>query len=352
MKFTGFDRIVFSIAAGLAYLGNRIGVGGEVEILSVTPGDGFSPGPTDPIRIEFGQAMDPASVQSRLAVRPEVQGKFNWTGNIMTFQHARPLMAGQVYNVSLLAGAQTSRGQQTQRPLNWSFHPRLPSVVILESDQRTLRVVSLGSTSENRELLFAPGTILDVTARPDGGQIAFSLLRSGVKAEIWLVDPSIGKQLETVDCGNGSCSSPLWSPDGKLLAFARGDPSPSRAVGLDRIWLYDLKAKKTAPVFQDNQVLGTRPIWSADSGSLAFLEPNSAGIHIVNLASREIFFIQEGFFGSAGSLSPDGKILAYTKIVSTNGQFIPQIWLAHLGPSLTYTPLMKDAGGFSDSYPA
>jgi Tol biopolymer transport system component len=243
-------------------------------------------------------------------------------------------------------------GQRTVRPLEWSFRPRLPAVLYLASDRvmaQNLRVVALDG-GVSHELLVAPSTILDLATSPDGLQVALAILREGGKSELWLIDSATGKQRQTIDCMPSSCSSPVWSPDGRLLAYERNEPTPNRLPGLDRVWLYDLASGKTEPVFQDNQVLGSRPVWSSNGRRLAFFDWNAHSVHIIDLSDRNAFLVPSPL-GDAGSLSPDGMELVYTNRRAEDRQSSAQLWLAHLEAHLNLAPLIQGSETVQDKDP-
>lgn len=361
MKSISFDAVVWMVIAGLlAAIGGLYLIGEQVGdrsslIVSVEPPNGASPAITVPIQVKFSQPMNHDSVQSRLVIDPLVEGEMQWEENTLFFMPNRPLLSGQLYSVTVMPGVETAKGERNAHAMKWSFRTRQPSVVYLAMDaaepQRRLRIMTLG-TSIPRELFVAPSTILDFSPSPDGLQIALSVLRKDGTSEIWLVDAASGNNRQVLNCEASSCSSPTWSPDGKLLAYARNETSLAGINGPDRIWLYDLANHKTQPVYQDNQILGAHPVWSNNGRSLAFIDQNAIGIRIVDLLNRKDFFITTGYFSDTGSFSPDGTVLAYTNIISAGDSYALQVWSAQLGPDLTLTPLVENTKTFTDKSPA
>jgi dipeptidyl aminopeptidase/acylaminoacyl peptidase len=360
MKMISFDRIVWGIAAGLvlmigslAVLGNRGEIGPGVKINSVSPADGSNPSTTTEIQINFGEPMNDQSVQSNFVTQPALQGQIRWEGNTFIFKPDHPLFSHQTYTAILLSGAKNKTGIPTLRPLKWSFQPSLPSIVYLQSSQLNPEILHIISMDGNasRELQAAPAPILDFAPSPDGSQIALELLREDGRSELWLMDANTGKNQKLIGCAPSSCSNPVWSPDGKLLAFERNEPTPNHTTGSKRIWLYDLASGQSAPVFQDNQILGYYPTWSPDGKRLAFVDENEASIRATDLVTHAAFLIPSGVLTNAGSFSPDGSQLAYTKLVSVGSQFMLQLWLAHLDSNLSQTPLLINPETFQDSLP-
>jgi len=57
---------------------------------------------------------------------------------------------------------------------------------------------------------------------PDGRWIAFSAIRSGGAADLWLVRPDGSGVRRLIASGTGDETAPAWSPDGSAIAFDKG----------------------------------------------------------------------------------------------------------------------------------
>ncbi len=348
MKLDSFDRKILLILAGLVLAigvivawGDRAGIG--IGIISVGPPEGSQPSAIADIYIEFAQLMNMSSVTARLSIEPSITGELFWNANKIVLRPLRPLASRQTYVVTLAPGAETADGQRATRPLRWSFKPLPPAVMFLNWDvpvvRRLSRVPLAGGTPQ--ALYAASTTILDATARPDGRQIALSVLGEGGKADIVFADAANGATLKRLGCLPSSCSNPVWSPDGKLLTLARNEPTPNQLPGQDRVWLYEPATGRMQPAFQDNQILGTRPVWSANGKRLAFFDENRRGVHVLDLTSQATFFVS-GLLGDSGSLSPDGLTLAYTSRRESDPASVVQVWLARLDTPISTQPLLED----------
>ncbi len=75
------------------------------------------------IAIQFGQAMDAASVEAALALDPPAPGQLRWANPAhVELVPDEPLLPGRVYFVALKATAKDSSGQPIlTQPLGWSF---------------------------------------------------------------------------------------------------------------------------------------------------------------------------------------------------------------------------------------
>ncbi|WP_114953730.1 amidohydrolase family protein [Sphingosinicella terrae] len=102
------------------------------------------------------------------------------------------------------------------------------------------------------------GTWLSPDIAPDGKTIAFELL-----GDIYLVDARRGGRARPLTHGMAFDSQPVFSPDGRTLAFL------SDRSGADNIWLADLRSGRLRQVtFRDDDFIFVSPGWSGDGRSL------------------------------------------------------------------------------------
>jgi dipeptidyl aminopeptidase/acylaminoacyl peptidase len=151
---------------------------------------------------------------------------------------------------------------------------------------------------------------------PDGKQIAFVSNRTpeperNENTDLWIVDAKAGAQARQLTTWTGSDGSPRWSPDGKTIAYLQST-SPEKYMMYDQNMLAVIPAAGGTP-----QVLTRtldRPVgpitWESDGKSLLFLVTDdrqryiaripAAGGNLVKVAAGErAFFSLEA--GPAGS---------------------------------------------------
>jgi dipeptidyl aminopeptidase/acylaminoacyl peptidase len=128
-----------------------------------------------------------------------------------------------------------------------------------------------------------PGWRVPLSVSPDGQRVAYCLMQpsrkqpmlesdhyrsqTGVFAEtigtdVWVGDPGTLK-VSNLTGGRGSNFAPVWSPDGKRLAFV------SDRDGLARVWLWENgRLRRVAPEVAWLGVGFERPAWTPDGRSL------------------------------------------------------------------------------------
>jgi dipeptidyl aminopeptidase/acylaminoacyl peptidase len=110
-------------------------------------------------------------------------------------------------------------------------------------------------------------------------------------------------------------SSPVFSPDGKKLAFTVTEPAKADKPSTNHIWLFDLSNNSTRQ-YTNSAKSENSPKWSPDGKQLAFLS-NRNGENQVFLLSAEggeanpLTSSKTGV--SAFEWSPDGRTIAYVE---------------------------------------
>ncbi|HVO43975.1 MAG TPA: Ig-like domain-containing protein, partial [Aggregatilineales bacterium] len=368
---------IFPMVARILRRNDRfdLAVGGVIVVLIVTivvtiaGGDSagvdisaFSPtGPTahstSPIRITFTDRMDTASVESHFGVNPPVEGKFTWSGSVVTFSPKAALTPGRTYTVTLRSGARNIQGRIITQDRSWTLTIGMPRVVYLAPAVRdrdfsppNLWMVDPASPASARQLTFARTEVIDFEPSPDGTRIAYSQRAddgSGT-ADIYVLTLDTGEVQAVTRCIQAICQAPDWNPDGIRLAYERVETARNLAASgsgqaeQTRTWLLNLTDLSTAPLVSDSQALGSEPHWSPDGSSISVYDYGKRAIVVYDLKSSSAKLIptQEGL---NGVFAPDGSSLVYPDLAQINGLYITRLWLADLAhPENGKRPLYPD----------
>jgi TolB protein len=161
------------------------------------------------------------------------------------------------------------------------------------------------------------------------GLIAFSLRGRDDNTAIYLVRPD-GTGLRQVTRpqvrqGYGGDSGPVWSPNGRRLAFERDLPE----WGVDRFQVHVIRANGRDERTLTAGPYDVMPTWSPDSRRLAFVRlvigdaVTISTIYEVTLSGQTSELVA-GDADVSPAWSPDGRQLAFTRLVGTR----PQLFVA------------------------
>jgi serine/threonine protein kinase/Tol biopolymer transport system component len=141
----------------------------------------------------------------------------------------------------------------------------------------------------------------------DGKRVAYATYPEGM---IWVANADGSDRRELTFTPMQAAGSPRWSPDGSELVF-NGRENGARS----RIYLISTQGGDPRPLTSGDTNEGYASSWSPDGTSIVFTgfqydeSQLKAGIHILNLATRQTIDVP----GSAGLLpgdwSPDGRYL-------------------------------------------
>jgi tricorn protease len=102
---------------------------------------------------------------------------------------------------------------------------------------------------------------------------------------------------------------PVWSPDGKWIAYM------SDQTGDYELYLLDPKQKnKTVQLTQNHKVWKYPPVWSPDSKMLVFSDMDRK-VQVLDINTKQITLVDKGFLGDINDYtwSADSQWLTYTK---------------------------------------
>ena len=155
----------------------------------------------------------------------------------------------------------------------------------------------------------APGNYGQIALSPDGRQVALEMSDAEGQYDLWAMDVARGVT-SRVTATPGSERDPLWSPDGRSLAFIA-----RREKGAD-LRRKGLRASQPETVLTDSPDEDIPESWSRDGRTLLFVRRTAAEAKSVwalplDGGGEAELVLDSGFNVDEPHLSPDGRWLAY-----------------------------------------
>jgi len=201
--------------------------------------------------------------------------------------------------------------------------------------QRILTIVSVLAAL----LVSAPATLAAFPGR--NGMIAFSRTKGASHLfDIWVMDPSTGKEVDVTNTPAIAEAQVAFAPDGRTIAFAWGstpyDPTTFVGAGIGVIQSNGAGRKQvvTAGAGQSTD----EPAWTADGKTILFRRTDgdgSSSVWAVDAASGAQRQLTVGPTDSSPLGSPDGRRIAY----------FHQVPFVYPAPNPPSQELIADANG-------
>ena len=314
--------LVLSIGV-VIWLGNQIGIRVTAQFST-----GNTVGPFGPLTLVFSEPIDEFRVIDTFYTEPEVEGTFTLVDpKTVRFVPTEPLEPDITYELGLSAGPLANENVVLKKSKLWKFRVRSPLIAYLVADANRSRLWTVEpETGKTNPLTDESFKIFDFDTSRDGEFVIFSALNNQQGIDLWRVNRAGSNPVLLLQCEPDRCTVPAISPDGHSVAYVReaAIPGPDVQFGSPRIWLLNIEAKKDAPLYEDKQILGYKPVWSPDGTYIASFDGLSNQIHLLNLMTSEHFIIPSQK-GSPVTWSGDGSRFVYADIKATeNG---PRTWV-------------------------
>ncbi|MDE3253013.1 MAG: PD40 domain-containing protein, partial [Bacteroidota bacterium] len=177
----------------------------------------------------------------------------------------------------------------------------------------------------------------NATLSPSGKRIILE-----ARGDIFTVPVENGDVRNITQSSDAADRRPVWSPDGKHIAWFSDKGGVSYAL-----YITDQEGKGTPQKIDIGEsALGWNPVWSPDSKYIAFVD-NKVRIQVIEIATGKITTADIGGANiersnMAVSWSPDSKWLSYTKTAPNNFRQIT-VWSMESGKATAISNPMADA---------
>jgi len=148
----------------------------------------------------------------------------------------------------------------------------------------------------------------DYAFSPDGSQVAFSAGAGSRHAELFVMNAD-GSGLRQLTHDGGYSSSPAWSPDGSMIAYARS----SALFNPSDLFVIGAGGGASTPMVAETGVSEQDPSWSPDGTRIAFTVVDIRGLDSIVSMRQDGADRMELARGrvSSPAWSPDGTSIAF-----------------------------------------
>ena len=197
-----------------------------------------------------------------------------------------------------------------------------PVLEVHSLDPGTGEVLNLSDNLARMPL--SDGSLPDTTAFPGpghgeepaqlpDGRIVFSSYRDG-NQEIYVMDAAGGDPVN-LTLHEAWDASPVWSPDGRRIAFVSDRNGDVEVWGTHlntEVFVMNADGSGVEQVtYNALSKSAEGPAWSPDGSSIAFSRSETTGIFVLELSSGELRLVSEDRWAWSPSWSPDGRWIAH-----------------------------------------
>jgi dipeptidyl aminopeptidase/acylaminoacyl peptidase len=333
-------------------LGNQVGILIDLEL-----SDSGTVGPRGPLTLHFSRPIQEDSIRSLVTFLPEIAGDFRLVDDeTIEFIPSEPLLPGSSYQLAVHPGAAGQNGEKIRKEKTFNFQVREPMVVFLNYEKDNLEIFASSLDSQTKlQLTHTNNRVFDFAASPNGEWVAYTMINDKKGIDLWIVSRDGDQNRKLLDCDEGQCEAPAWSPDSRQIAFSRKMPSlqPGVPPGLPRPWLLDVTTAEAKPLFSDQQLIGYGASWSPDGQWLATIDGIAPAVHVLNIKTGQDVFLPSNT-GALPSWSPDSRYLFFTTVELKNERYRTLIKLADFstGEIATFLGDETDSHDYSYGVPA
>lgn len=236
--------------------------------------------------------------------------------------------------VVLGLGAALSVSAIKKFPANFSFSRdpnafslRNASVIYLAIDENYHKQLYLIPAKGGKPQPITEGNngVWNYSVAPDRKKLIYAIPDGKTGSELWFWEASLDAPERILSCPKESCSDVVWFPNREQILYSRLAFEDEQAyLGIPSVWWLSLESGETQPLFQDAQLPGYNPRWSADGAWLSYTSANPQQIQVYNLESGERQSLPTEI-GSAAVWSPNENAFLLPDL-----QFVEEMYLSKI----------------------
>lgn len=208
-----------------------------------------------------------------------------------------------------------------------SFSLRNASVVYLAIDENYHKQLYLvpAKGGNPRQITEGDNGVWNYSVAPDRKRLIYAIPDGKTGSELWFWETSLEAPKRILSCPEESCSDVVWFRDREQILYSRLAFKDEQAyLGIPSVWWLDLESGETQPLFQDAQLPGYNPRWSADGAWLSYTSASPQRIQVYNLKSGERQSLPTEI-GSAAVWSPNQNAFLLPDL-----QFVEEMYLSKI----------------------
>ena len=160
-----------------------------------------------------------------------------------------------------------------------------------------------------------PNGVANFSINADYTIVYFAASNQNLGTAIWKWDLTDNTQTMLTDCGVDYCDSPVSAPGGEQLIYERlPDPADPNSLGITTLWWLDPETGESGPVFQDAELQGLEPSFSADGAWLSYISAIPRMARFYNFSTGATYELPLGS-GTGLRWHPTDELVLYTHYV-------------------------------------
>ncbi|MBA3657968.1 MAG: PD40 domain-containing protein [Gemmatimonadales bacterium] len=199
---------------------------------------------------------------------------------------------------------------------NWSPDGTLLAFAAKRGPRDDIVIADVARNREVKRIRVPLSGVTTPSWSPDGEHLVFTGYDGGL-SDLFVVDRT-GGNLRRLTEDKYAELHPVWSPDGKTIAFATdrgpGTSFTTLAIGNMRIALYDLDTGATRVLDQMDDGKNVSPQWSPDGKSLALVSDRGgvSNIFLYDLTANRVYQLTDFYTGAQG-ITPLSPVLSWAR---------------------------------------